>query len=39
MEGIIMDTKILDELEVACSQELSLVGEDLGALKAAVSDH
>jgi hypothetical protein len=36
MEGIIMDTKILDELEVACSQELSLVGEDLGALEAAV---
>ena len=25
MEGIIMDTKILDELEVAYSQELSLV--------------
>jgi hypothetical protein len=36
MEGIIMDTKILDELEVACSQKLSLIGEDLGALEAAV---
>jgi len=29
MEGIIMDTKILDELEVACSQKSSLAGEIL----------
>jgi len=34
--SVIMDSKILDELQEGCSQELSLVGEDLGALEAAV---
>lgn len=31
-----MDTKILDELEAAYAQELSLTGDDLGTLEAAV---
>ncbi|KPK76241.1 MAG: hypothetical protein AMJ79_07505 [Phycisphaerae bacterium SM23_30] len=31
-----MDTKILDELEAAYAQELSLAGDDLGTLEAAV---
>lgn len=31
-----MDTRILDELEAACSQEFNLAGEDLGALEQAV---
>ena len=31
-----MDSRILDELEVAFGQELALVGDDLGALETAV---
>ena len=31
-----MDTKILDELEGACSQEFNFVAHDLGALEQAV---
>jgi len=31
-----MDTRILEELEAACSEEFNLVGDDLGALEQAV---